>query len=402
MSKPLESVRVLEVAGWTFVPVAGAMMAEMGAEVIKVEPPSGDPQRALTNLLNFETHGPNPFIEIPNRGKKSITIDLATDAGREVLLKLAEKSDVFLTSYLEKARKKLRIDVDDIRAVNPNIIYTRGTGWGPNGPMRNDAGYDGVSAWAAAGFAEHLNRGEPEGPPGQPAAFFDLQGGNTIAGAIGHALFKRERTGEPSIIDVSLMNVGMWAMSYNITGAPFVEADTVYNRFAPGNPISNFYRTRDQRWLYFNCLQGDRFWAEFCEAVGRPDMIDDERFNTNPLRGKNSAACVAEFDKIFATKTFDEWLEVFADFTGAWSPAFNSREVHDHPQVAANNYLSPLISHDGVDFSVVTGAMQFDGEALRTDDPAPEPGQHTETLLMDSGLEWEEIESLRERGAFGS
>ena len=156
MSKPLEGVRVLEVAAWTFVPAAGAILSDLGAEVIKVEPPTGDPQRALKNMLNLAAEGPNPFNEVPNRGKRSITIDLTTDAGREVVLKLAESCDVFLTSYLPAARAKLRLDVDDVRAVNADIIYARGSGWGDKGPMRDTGGYDLACGWATSGFAKRL------------------------------------------------------------------------------------------------------------------------------------------------------------------------------------------------------------------------------------------------------
>ena len=209
MSKPLEGVRVLEVAAWTFVPAAGAILADLGADVIKVEPPTGDPQRALKNLLNLDKNGPNPFNEVPNRGKRSITVDLTKPEGRDVVLKIAATSDVFLTSYLPEARKKLRLEVDDVRAANPNIIYVRGSGWGSKGPMKNTGGYDLAAGWATSGFAQRLldSIGD-DAPPPQPPAFYDLQGGNTIAGATAMALFKRERTGETSIVDVSLMNVG--------------------------------------------------------------------------------------------------------------------------------------------------------------------------------------------------
>ena len=147
MSQPLAGVRVLEVAAWTFVPAAGAILADLGAEVIKVEPPSGDPQRALKNMLNLDKNGPNPFNEVPNRGKKSITIDLSNPAGHEVLMKIAAVSDVFLTSYLPEVRAKLKLDVEDVRAVNPNIIYVRGSGWGSHGPMSNTGGYDLAAGW---------------------------------------------------------------------------------------------------------------------------------------------------------------------------------------------------------------------------------------------------------------
>jgi crotonobetainyl-CoA:carnitine CoA-transferase CaiB-like acyl-CoA transferase len=182
VNKPLAGVKVLEVAAWTFVPAAGAILADLGADVIKVEPPTGDPQRALKNMLNFEQNGPNPFNEIPNRSKRSITLDLRKPEALTLLKKIAETSDVFLTSYLPEDRTKLGIDIDDIRAVNPNIIYVRGSGWGSEGPMRDVGGYDMAAGWATSGLAYRLTEpGAVDGPPPQSAAFFDLQGGNTIA-----------------------------------------------------------------------------------------------------------------------------------------------------------------------------------------------------------------------------
>src|ERR1700735_536155 len=184
MTFPFEGVRVVEGAAWTFVPAAGAAVADLGADVIKVEPPSGDPQRGLMNLLgSAERPGPNPFVEIPNRGKRGITIDLATEAGRDLLLELALTADVFLTSYLPATRAKLRIELEDLRSANPRIIYVCGHGWGARGPMRDTGGFDLAAGWASAGMAYKMTRSAEE-PMFQPAAFFDLQGANAIARAI--------------------------------------------------------------------------------------------------------------------------------------------------------------------------------------------------------------------------
>src|SRR5579862_62190 len=252
MAGPLEGVRVVEVANWTFVPAAGAVLSDLGADVIKIEPPTGDPQRALRNIFNARPDAPNPFLEIPNRGKRSVTLDLTTAAGGGALATILSRADVFLTSTLAPIRKKLRIDVEDVRAANPKIIYVRGTGWGKEGPMRDVGGYDLACGWATSGMAFKMTKGEPLP---QPAAFFDLQGANTIAGAVGMALFKRERTGEPSVIDVSLMNVAMWALSPDLVAAPYTGDPVRPDRLQPNNPLVNWYRTADGRWIYLVCLQ---------------------------------------------------------------------------------------------------------------------------------------------------
>src|SRR5437764_7232854 len=253
MSQPFSGVRVLEVAAWTFVPAAGGALADLGADVIKVEPPTGDPQRGLMNLLGRPgAPAANPFAEIPNRGKRGITIDLASESGRALLLELAATSDVFLTSYLPAVRQKLGIDVEDLRAANPNIIYVRGHGWGAKGPMQNTGGFDLAAGWASGSMAFKMTRPGQE-PMFQPAAFFDLQGANTIVGAIGTALFQRERTGVATEVDVSLLSVAMWALSPDIMAGPTVGSMRAPDRRAAPNPIVNSYPTADDRWLYLVC-----------------------------------------------------------------------------------------------------------------------------------------------------
>ncbi len=402
MSKPLAGVRILEVAAWTFVPAGGAILADLGAEVIKVEPPTGDPQRALKNLLNLDKNGPNPFNEIPNRGKRSITLDLAKPEGREALLKIAANCDVFLTSYLPEVRKKLRLDVDDIRAVNPNIIYARGSGWGSHGPMMNTGGYDLAAGWATSGFAQRmLDCITDDAPPSQPPAFFDLQGGNTLAGAISMALFKRERTGETSVVDVSLMSVGMWAMAPDLVGAPYQDKPMMPNRVSPGNPLTNWYRTSDNRWLYLVLLQADRFWGELCQVIGHPELEPDERFANMGVRYANREECVRVLDEIFGSATLDEWKSRLANFSGVWAPVLDVKEVHNHPQIEPNGMLPKLTDNDGIEFRIVASPMSFDDEPTVPQGAAPELGQDTELILMDAGFDWDEISALRETGALG-
>lgn len=399
MTKPMTGVRVLEVAGWTFVPSAGAVLGDLGADVIKVEPPTGDPQRGLKNMLNFASEGPNPFHEIPNRGKRSITLDLANPAGRELLLRIAAVSDVFLTSYLPEARTKLGIDVPDIQAVKPDIIYARGSGWGPEGPMANTGGFDAAAAWASSGMGYKMT--DERGPKPQPPAFYDLQGGNTIAGAIGIALFHRERTGQGSVIDVSLMNVGLWTMAPDIVAAPYVKDFMKISREEPGNPLANWYRTADDRWIMLVVLQADRYWREFCDVIERPDLVDDPRYRDAMARYEHRRECVAELDATFAARTLEEWTQRLERFSGVWAPFIDFEEIHRHRQVEPNGFLPTVTGLDGVDFRLVAPPMHFDGHHTTPAGPAPELGQHTELVLLDAGLDWDEITAARDSGALG-
>src|SRR3984957_1257656 len=291
MTRPLEGVRVLEVAAWTFVPAAGAALADLGADVIKVEPPNGDPQRGLMNLLgSAERPGPNPFVEIPNRGKRGMTIDLATSAGRDLLLEGAATDAVSLTSYLPAVRKKLGIELEDLRAANANIIYVCGHGWGARGPMKDTGGFDLAAGWASAGMAYKMTRSAEE-PMFQPAAFFDLQGANAIAGAIGTALFQRERTGTPTEVDVSLLGMGIWTLSPDIMAGPYVGTMPSPDRTRVPNPLTNSYPTSDGRGLYLFCLQADRFWGELCDVIGRPELTMDDRYADMATRAQHAEEC---------------------------------------------------------------------------------------------------------------
>ena len=401
MSGPFDGIRVLEVASWTFVPAAGAAMSDLGADVIKVEPPNGDPQRGLFNLLGHaERPGPNPFVEIPNRGKRGITLDLATPAGHDLLLEIAGTADVFLTSYLPAVRKKLGIELADLRTANPRIIYACGHGWGARGPMKDTSGFDLAAGWASASMASKMSR-RGEEPMFQPAAFFDLQGANTIAGAIGTALFQRERSGLPTEVDVSLLGVGIWALSPDIMAGPYVGSIPSPDRTITPNPLTNSYPTADGRWLYLVCLQADRYWVELCEVIGRPELATDERFTDMVVRAQNAKACITELEGTFLTGSLEHWRTQLAGFSGVWAPALTPSEVHDHVQVAVNGYLPEVAAHDGTTFRLPAPPMQFGGEPPQPKGPAPEFGQHTEEILLELGHDWDAISELRQSGALG-
>ncbi|MGV0836908.1 CaiB/BaiF CoA transferase family protein [Mycolicibacterium thermoresistibile] len=402
MTKPFAGVRVIEVASWTFVPGAGAILADLGADVIKVEPPTGDPQRGLRNALNADDSAPNPFLHVPNRGKRSVTLDLRQPDGVSTLKRLSATADVFLTSYLPKVRTKLGIDVDDLQADHQRLIYVRGTGWGNTGPMADVGGFDSAAAWSAAGIQHKLTEPGAAAPAAQPAAFFDLQGSSAIAGAVAMALYRRERTGVGAVVDVSLLNTGMWTMSPDLAATAAGSGELPRpNRADAPNPIVNYYRTADDRWLNLVCLQSDRFWAELCELIGRPELADDERFDSAASRFVNRQACVAELDKAFGARTLAEWRDVLAGFSGVWSAAATFEEVCANQQVTDNGYLPTVTDQDGQLFRLVAPPYQFDGAPNVPVGPAPELGQHTEEVLLESGWDWDTISELRDSGALG-
>jgi crotonobetainyl-CoA:carnitine CoA-transferase CaiB-like acyl-CoA transferase len=403
MNDVLRGIRVLEVAAWTFVPAAGAVLADWGADVIKVEHPEmGDPQRGLI-AMGIIPGGPgavNYIMEQPNRGKRSIGLDISTPGGLAVLHELVKTSDVFLTSFLPQVRRKLKIDVEDIRAVNPDIVYVRGSGQGARGPDAEMGGYDGASYWSRGGIANALTPPSVEYPIAPRAAFGDLPGGMTIAGGIAAALFARERTGEPPVVDVSLLACAAWALSPDIVASQLYGGDPLpkFDRGRVPNPLVNTYKTADGRFIIFIMMQGDRFWPEFCARIGREDLLTDERFVDGAARFANARECVAEIDATMQSKTLDEWRAALTGMTGVWAPVQSADEIPTDPQVVANGYVPIVSRDDGVTYPLVANPVQFN-ETPVVLGPAPEHGQHTEEILLELGLDWEQIIAHKEAGA---
>lgn len=399
----LKGIKVLEVAAWTFVPAAGAVLAEWGAEVIKVEPrEGGDPQRGLVTmgLVPAGAGGVNYMIEMPNRGKKSIGVDLNTVGGREVVLELAKSCDVFLTNYLPNKRTRFGIDVADVRAVNPDIIYVRGSGYGPEGSDADRPGYDGVSFWSRGGVAEALTPKDAEQPVMQTPAFGDLLGGMTIAGGVAAALYKRKVTGETSVVDVSLLGVAAYTMTPVVT-ASYLYSQSPLPTFGHSdspNPLVGFYRTKDSRYVMLMMLQADKFYGEVMNLVGRPELVTDPRFADGHSRFQNRVEFIRILDEVFAGRTADEWRETLAPLSGAWTVVQSPGELRNDPAVIANGYIPMVTTMNGAPYALPTNPVQFDQQQV-VPAGAPEHGQHTEEVLLEAGISWENIERLKDDGA---
>ncbi len=402
MQDVLAGIRVVEVASWTFVPISGAVVAEWGADVIKVEhPTSGDPQRGLVSSgLVPGGDGVNFMFEIPNRGKRSVGLDISTDAGREILYRLVETADVFVTNYLPDVRQRLGIDVDDVRSRNPNIVYVRGTGQGTRGPEAGRGGFDGASYWARAGLAMALKAPEASWPADQRPAFGDVMGGLTIAGGIAAALLRRERTGEPSVVDVALLGLGLWNLAPEVTSAKLFEGVEVptFDRDSSPNPLVGTYPTKDGRFIILVLLQSDRYWPDLCAHLERPDLLDDPRFRDAAARYEHRRECIALLREIFRTRTYDEWRQRLQTLQGVWAPLQTPLEVHDDPQVLANGFLERITAASGATFTLPANPVQFDETTVAVRH-APEHGEHTDEVLTELGLEYDEILEHKVAGA---
>ncbi|MFF7602220.1 CaiB/BaiF CoA transferase family protein [Streptomyces mirabilis] len=397
--RPLEGIRVLEVAMYGFVPSAGAVLADWGADVIKVEHAvTGDPQRGLRQTGTLRVEGdPNPNVEHANRGKRSLGLDMTRPEGKEVLYDLARRSDVFLTSFLPGHRRRFGIDVDDIRAVNPRIIYARGSALGPRGPESEKGGYDMTAFWARGGSAASITPPGVEGMINPMPAYGDTISGTNLAGGIAAALLQRERTGEPSVVDVSLLGSGVWANGHATAVSLHLDKPWVAPmpgvHGSPNNPLSGVYVTADGRYLAFVMLQPGKFWADVCHHIDHPELADDPRFATAELLAAHTEEAVKILRAALAGRSLAEWTERFATLAGPWAPVQDTLRVGADVQIRANEYLLRVGEID-----LAASPVQFDTTAPSLG-PAPEFAAQTEEILMELGLDWPRIIELKEAGA---
>jgi len=402
MTAVMQGVRILEVAEHTFVPAASALLADWGAEVIKIEHVErGDAMRGLASsglaLLNTKVH---VLLEHSNRGKKSLALDLNSKDGLDILYRLAATSDVFLTNKLPGVRSKLKIDVEHLRAHNPNIIYVRGTGHGERGPDADRGSYDALAYWCRAGIALGMKHAEDESVPAPPGpAFGDSIGAMTIAGGIMGALFHRERTGKATTVDVSLLGTGLWShgaavalsLQLKMPWGPMPKSMPI------GNPLVRTYRTKDDRYISFCCLQAAKYWPGISEVIGQPELATDERFADAASLTKNAAAASQLLGAALSDRTAAEWRERLATFSGQWSMVQNTLEAAADPQTVANSYVVDCQTADGTPFKLAAAPVQYDEQAA-IPGRAPEFNEHGDAILEGLGLDWDAILDLKARG----
>jgi crotonobetainyl-CoA:carnitine CoA-transferase CaiB-like acyl-CoA transferase len=393
-----DGVRVVEVGTWIMVPAAAVLLAEYGAAVVKVEHPrGGDPARGLVTGGVSPMQGPvNLMVEQANRGKRSLALDITTETGREVLYELAAEADVFMTSFLPGARRNLGIDVDDIRSLNPSVVYAKADAVGPEGPEGGKPGYDAAVFFGRAGI---LNSFTPTGAPlVQPRpGFGDKTASLAIAFGIASALYRREKTGEASVVDVSLLSSAMWVASSDIVYSLAMGSDFSRRERPATNPIGTHYATSDGRWIMLSMLESQRWWAPLCRAIGHDELIDDPRFADSSARSENSQACRAVLAGIFGAAPLAEWRARLSSLVAPWEPVADSAEAGEDPQALANGYIASVGHPSGETLRVVRAPVIFDAQPANLG-IAPEFGQHTEEILLELGRSWEDIACLKESG----
>jgi crotonobetainyl-CoA:carnitine CoA-transferase CaiB-like acyl-CoA transferase len=396
---PLSGIKVVELGVWVAGPAAGGILADWGADVVKIEPPTGDPGRQFGAMLGGDLPF-NPPFELDNRGKRSIVVDLRSPAGREVAGRLIERADVFLTNIRLAALDKLGLGPAATCRRHPRLVYAIITGYGIDGPDRDRAAYDIAAFWARAGIAHVLTRpGQP--PPFQRGGMGDHGAGMAAAAGISAALVARHRTGRGQVVSTSLLRHGAYTIGFDINtvlrlGVPIAVGD----RRTMANPMINNYQDRDGAWFWLVGLEIERHWPDLCRAAGHPEWIEDPRFRTGADRRGNAAELVRLLDEVFATRTIEEWAPVFDANDVWWAPIQNLDQVIADPQLWAGGGFVEVPDGPSTATMVAT-PVDFSGTPWAPRSMPPELGQHTDEIMAELGYDDEAVAGLRAARAVG-
>lgn len=395
MVAPLTGVRVLEVANMIAAPGAAAMMADLGARVVKVEPRGGD---ILRGLVLGPGAGPDPWFELDNRGKRGLAVDLDRPEGIAVVHELAAAADVFVTNLTADRQRRFQLSADALRAVAPALIHTSLTGYGTEGPEAHRLAYD-MTAFFARGGIQSLVA-EPGGPP---AAFRPGQGDHTaslsILSAVLAALRLRDQTGEGQRVEVALLHVAAWTIASDLSATLVTGANPeLHERRRWPSPLTCRFRCADDRWIAL-CMPGPRdFFGAFASCLGRPEWIEDARFGTAEARRDNAEELIALCDEIFASGPRDEWAARLDDHGLTWAPVQTAEELANDPQAAALGVLHLVEDHPDGPFFTVNAPFSIAGADVGVRGRAPGLGEHSRAVLATHGFDDERIEALIAEG----
>lgn len=388
----MSGVKVVEMGMWVAGPAAAGILADWGADVVKVESHTGDPLRGL--LQSFGASGDvNPLFELDNRGKRSVCLDLRTDEGRQVMDRLLTDADVFVSNMRASALRRFGLDADTLTARHPRLVYAAFSAYGFEGPDANRPGYDVGAFWARGGLAHGLRR-EGHPPPHQRGGMGDHLAGLAIAAGVSAALFARTQTGAGQVVSTSLLRMAAYTLGWDLnthvrTGAP--SAPSQREDFA--NPLINSYEAADGKWFWLLGLEADRHWPDVVRAIERPDLFADERFATTDARLRNAAELVSVLDAVFAERPMEAWARVFDREDVWWAPVRSVDELASDPQARAAGVFTPVPTTVG-QASMVATPLDFSDTAWEVGGPVPELGQHTEEVLLELGFDHDAIKRL--------
>ncbi|MFC2005885.1 CaiB/BaiF CoA transferase family protein [Chloroflexota bacterium] len=401
MASALDGIVVVEAAGALAGPMAGRLLADWGADVIHVEHPvRGD----ITRSQGLRAGGRTIKTDIPytaqnqNRNKRGLTLDLFQEGGREIIYKLSEKADVFLSNFRRRELEKFKLEYETLSQLNPRLIYANVSGYGKKGPDRDLSGYEHTGYFSRSGML-HLLQVPGTRPAQTPVGLGDYVNGAALALGIMTALFMRERTGVGQEVDVSLFHTGVFAISWDIAGALVTGQDRqMVGREDLDNVLVNPYQTKDGRWLYLALMQPDNYWSKLCRAIEREDLEHDPRFELFEPRVQNRLALFKILEEVFLSKPLDEWKPRLSGAGLPWGPVQNLQEVINDPQARANDFFIPLDhpTHGRIEVVANPVKLSKSPEIIRM--PPPEFSQHTEDILLECGYTWEDIEQFKKQG----
>jgi len=398
MSGVLEGVKVVEMGHVVAIPTAAAMMGDCGAEVIKIEPLSGDRSRV------FRGTEMNPGFYLHNRSKKDIAVDLKQDAGKEIVYKLVKDFDVFLTNYQEGSLEKLKMDYESISKVNPKVVYGIVSAYGAVGPDKDMPGYDFAAGWARSGIQYMLTvPGVP--PPVSRPGIIDRVSSMQIFGGVAAALFHREKTGKGQKVEFNLYHAGVWMVGADIMDA-LVGVPLRKTGNKGDNPFYDTYRTKDDRWLQLTAADryavasdptGSAFWKAFCRALDKPELVDDPRFTTTASRQKHREVLTPILEEAFLSRTYAEWEKRLRENNLMYGPILSPEDVITDPQALANDFFDEVEQPDVGKIKLINTPIKFCQDPAKIRSRVPLLGEHTEEVLSSLGYSSNDISKLKQQ-----
>ncbi len=398
MPGPLEGVKVVELGVWVAGPAAAGVMADWGADVVKIEPTSGDPARSFQFMYGGNPPD-NPVFELDNRNKRGVAVDITTDEGRDAAYRLIDDADVFVTNVRAAALQRSGFDYATLSLRNPRLIYGLITGYGLSGPDADRPGFDISAFWSRTGMA-HLMTPAGNTIPTLRGGMGDHSTGVTFAGAISAALFSRERTGKGQMVTSSLLRQGVYTVGFDLNMVlSWGRHPPINNRFEARNPSVNTYQSSDGKWFFVVGVEGDRHWPPLARVVGKPELVADPRFDNIRNRAINSEELRTILDAAFATRTMDEWVRIFdTEPDMFWSPIHSPDEILNDEQLQHAGGLVDVPNGNGTT-RMIASPVDFHGTPGAQRSLAPRLGEHTREVLLEAGFSDDEIDRMISSGA---
>ncbi|WP_029758010.1 MULTISPECIES: CaiB/BaiF CoA-transferase family protein [Fusobacterium] len=396
MNQPLKGVKIIDLTYFVAGPGTGRILADWGADVIKVEPSFGDPGRktGATMTMPVDDNKINPFYSVYNLNKRGISINLKSEAGLKIMDKLLSEANVFLSSYRTGALKRLGLDYETLSKKHPHIIWAQINGFGDFGPAKDNPGFDTVAFWARSGaMIDIAEKGSIVNPP---IGFGDATTSCSLAGGICAALYEQQKTGKGQKVMVSLFGQAIWNLSALIGSTQFQDIYPKTRKNAI-SPVINSYKCKDEKWIFLSILEHERYYKALCEVIERIDLIDDERFSTTLAAKKNAEELIKIIDKGFAKFTQSEMLERLIKADIAHEKIQHVQEVLNDSQAIANNYIYEFENRDHSKNMMAMSPVKFNTIDTNIKMDAPKIGEHNEEILEELGYTKEDIEDFYKR-----